>query len=89
MPRNICGSAIKRHRLALGLSQNALAIKCQRFGWDIDRKLVSKIETGLREVCDYELRLLSRLLGIRPADFFDSSSKELHEALSIATEGRK
>jgi len=32
-------------------------VQCQLVGWDVDRKLVSKTEIGLREIGDAELRV--------------------------------
>ena len=83
LPRNICGQAVKERRLALKLSQDELAARCQRAGWDVENKLISKIETGLRELCDYEIRILAKILKARPEEFFDATKREYERSIDI------
>ena len=45
------------------MSQADFAAKCQRFGWDVSRDIVSHIEDGSRWVADMELVLLAQCLG--------------------------
>jgi len=45
--------------------------------------MISKIETGLREVCDYELRVLVGLLKSKPDDFFEMTKTEMEKAIKI------
>jgi hypothetical protein len=47
-----------------GLSQPALAAKCQRIGWDIERDTIAKIEGQTRWVSDAELVMLAKCLRI-------------------------
>jgi transcriptional regulator with XRE-family HTH domain len=58
--KNIVGPQVRRLRVAAGLSQAALAAACQRFGWDIDRNTIAKIEGRLRWVGDFELVYLAK-----------------------------
>ena len=46
------------------MSQDALAAKLQLAGLSIGREAVSRIETGLRFVTDYELVIFARVLGV-------------------------
>jgi transcriptional regulator with XRE-family HTH domain len=63
-PRNIIGPQLRRLRSAAGLSQPALAAKCQRIGWDIERDTIAKIEGQTRWVSDAELVMLAKCFGI-------------------------
>ena len=65
--KNICGTRIKEARKALHLSQEDLAAKLQVSGVVIERNSISRIESGDRFVADYELLVLSRILGVTPA----------------------
>lgn len=63
-PRNIIGPQLRRLRSAAGLSQPALAAKCQLIGWDIERDTIAKIEGQSRWVSDAELVMLARCFGV-------------------------
>ena len=65
--KNICGSRIKEARKALHLSQEDLAAKLQVSGVVIERNSISRIESGDRFIADYELLVLSQILGVTPA----------------------
>ncbi|MBQ8380301.1 MAG: helix-turn-helix transcriptional regulator [Clostridia bacterium] len=64
--KNICGKKIKEARKRLKLSQENLAAKLQTEGINIERDSVSRIEIGTRFVADYELLVLSEILGVSP-----------------------
>ena len=66
------------------LSQHQLAVKCQLLGWDVDRKLISKIEIGIREVTDADLRILAAAVNFPVGSFFEMSKPELKQALMVA-----
>lgn len=65
---NISGDRIHQartaQRTAQRLSQDALAAKLQVAGLGIGREAISRIETGLRFVTDYELVIFARVLGV-------------------------
>jgi transcriptional regulator with XRE-family HTH domain len=63
--RNIVGPQVRRLRSAAGISQDDLAARCARQGFDIGRGSVSHIETGLRGVSDLELVLLANALRVK------------------------
>lgn len=62
--KNICGERIRAARKAQGLSQENLAAKLQIKGINIERDSISRIEIGTRFVADFELRILSEILGV-------------------------
>lgn len=70
MPTNITGRQIARLRTEKGLSQDQLAVKCQRMGWDVSRNIVAKIESGIRCVSDQEILLLAKALMVSVAELF-------------------
>ena len=75
MPTNITGRQIAKLRNEKGLSQDQLAGKCQRIGWDASRNIVAKIESGIRCVSDQEILLLSQALGVYVSDLFPRGKK--------------
>ena len=62
--KNISGDRIYQARMAMRLSQAALAARMQINGVIIEREAISKIETGDRFVTDYELLTFSRVFGV-------------------------
>ena len=60
---NICGKRIRLAREKLGLNQSQLAARLQVEGIQLDQKAISRIETGVRVVADYELFYLAKVLG--------------------------
>ena len=71
---NICGERVRKARESQKLSQEELAAKIQLNGHLLTQKAISRIETGLRVVPDYEIPLLANaqkvdplwLLGLEP-----------------------
>ena len=76
MPTNITGRQIAKLRTEKGLSQDKLAGRCQRAGWDISRGTLAKIEAGVRCVSDAELLLLAQALGVSISDLFPKGKKK-------------
>jgi transcriptional regulator with XRE-family HTH domain len=74
-PRNVVGPQLRRLRNERGLSQTALAARCQRKGWDAGRDIIKHIEAQVRAVRDVELVLLASVLGVAPANLLPESSK--------------
>jgi transcriptional regulator with XRE-family HTH domain len=62
--KNIVAKRVRQTRLAVHLTQDQLAGKMARRGIYIDRAGIAKIETGIRRVCDYELKGLAAALGV-------------------------
>lgn len=63
---NACGDRVRLAREKTGLSQEALAAKVQLKGHSLTQKAISRIETGVRVVPDYEIPLLADALGVDP-----------------------
>ena len=64
MPENIVGAQVRRLRYHQGLSQELLAARLNRAGWDISRGTLAKVEAGIRCVSDKEILLLAKALKV-------------------------
>lgn len=60
---NLAGERIREAREDAGLSQEQLAAKLQLAGLEITQKSISRIETGLRVIPDYELAFFAAALN--------------------------
>ncbi len=65
--KNIVGRRLREVRLKRKLSQDQLSAKLARQDVQIDRAGISKIETGLRCVYDFEVKAVAKLLGVSPS----------------------
>lgn len=65
--KNVTGQMLQKLRTGLGISQEELAARCQRMGWDIARDTITRIEGRNRLVADYEIFLLAYALQVTPA----------------------
>ena len=63
---NCSGLRIREKRIELNLSQEQLAAKLQLVGLDITQRAISRIETGLRVVPDFEISFFADALGVSP-----------------------
>ena len=68
--RSLFGSNLRRHRLAAGLSQEAVAERM-----DVDRAHVSSMERGQQNVTLLTLWEASQALGVPPAAMFDEAAQ--------------
>ena len=59
---NLCGIRVRKQREAFGISQEQLAARLQLLGLEISQKVISRVETGLRVVPDYELQFFAQAL---------------------------
>lgn len=62
--KNVCGDRVRDARQKQRLTQEDLAAKLQIAGVIMERDSVSRIEIGTRFVTDYELMVLSKVLGV-------------------------
>jgi transcriptional regulator with XRE-family HTH domain len=69
------GPQIRKLRYQQGLTQPMLAARCSRFGWDLSRETLAKIETQLRWVADFELLCLARALRVDPGELWPSKDR--------------
>lgn len=61
---NTSGERVRETRERAGLSQEQLAARIQLAGLNISQKSISRIETGVRIVADYELAYLADALDV-------------------------
>ena len=62
--KNLISQNLIEIRKQKGLSQRALARDLQLAGYDIDKNVITRIETGKRYVTDIELQALSIIFGV-------------------------
>ena len=62
--KNICSERVRSARRELGLSQEELAARLQVKGVNIERDSISRVEIGTRFVADFEIKVLSEILGV-------------------------
>ncbi|WP_459480600.1 helix-turn-helix domain-containing protein [Clostridium saccharoperbutylacetonicum] len=70
MNRNIIGEKVKTIRKAKKLTQEELTARIQVKGLNIDRPMLSRIETSSREVYDFEVKAIAEALDISVNDLF-------------------
>lgn len=63
---NLCGNRVRLARALQNppIQQQELAAKIQLMGMDMTSVIISKIERNQRHVCDAELRMLAKALGV-------------------------
>lgn len=74
--RNVVSAVIRRERLAQNTSQEELAARLQRYGWDIGRTTITKIELGERCVTDFELIAIADVLQTTVQDLVGSAVRQ-------------
>lgn len=72
---NLVGEQIRKIRNEMGLSQQALAAKCQRLGWDASREMINHIEMHIRLVRDYEVIALAAALNTSPENILPTQKE--------------
>lgn len=73
--RNLIGPQLRKMRFAQDLTQDQLAARLQRAGWDVSRVSVAKIEAQLRWVTECELFMLAQVLQVSLDQFFPSAKQ--------------
>ena len=68
--KNLAGKYVKEIRESLGMTQEQLAVKLEVAGWRVDRFLVSRIERGERQLLDFEVQLIAKVLKVSIAELF-------------------
>ena len=66
IPGNICGDRVRLGRALQKppMTQEDLAREINFMGMDITPLIISRIEKGQRHVCDAELKMLAKALGV-------------------------
>ncbi len=62
--RNICGERVEARRKEIGMKQKELLMRLQVNGLDLNASGLSKLEGKTRCVTDFELVVLSEVLGV-------------------------
>ena len=73
--KNLICSRLIELRRQQNLSQRDLAHRLQLAGYDMDKNVITRIETNKRYVTDIELRALSEVLGVSYAILIDGEDK--------------
>ena len=68
--RNVIGPACAKLRKRAGLTQAQLAAQCSVSGFHLSRQSLARIECQHREVTDYELMILARILKVTLLELF-------------------
>ncbi len=62
--KNIVGARIEKKRKELGMKQKEFLARLQVEGMDINASGLSKLEGQIRGVFDYEIVIISKVLGV-------------------------
>ncbi|KZL89410.1 helix-turn-helix domain-containing protein [Clostridium magnum] len=74
--RNIIGKKINLIRKLKGITQEQLTARLNVQGIDIDRTMISKIETQSREISDFEIKAIANALGVTIEELFHESQSK-------------
>lgn len=72
--KNLISARLIELRQQQKLSQRDLAHKLQLAGYDMDKNVITRIETNKRYVTDIELKALSEVLGVSYAFLIDGEN---------------
>ena len=64
MGKNLIGERLRELRSRANLSQRDLARELQLIGIDMDKNVITRIETNKRYVTDFELQALKQLFDV-------------------------
>ena len=73
--KNLISKRLIELRKQQNISQRDLAHKLQLAGYDMDKNVITRIETNKRYVTDIELRALSEVFGVSYAFLIDGKDK--------------
>lgn len=73
--KNLIGQRLTDLRNAHNLSQRDLAYKLQLAGYDIDKNVITRIETNKRYVTDIEIKAFSEIFTVS-CDFLISGKED-------------
>ena len=73
--RNIISGRLKQLRAREKLSQRDLACALQCRGLDLDKNVITRIETNKRYVTDIELQALAKIFGVSYEALIDGVDK--------------
>lgn len=73
--KNLISKKLIQLRKQKKMSQRDLAGKLQLAGYDMDKNVITRIETGQRYVTDIELCALSKILNVRIEDLIEEDKE--------------
>jgi len=68
--QNIVGKRFQALRKSKKLTQAQIVARCALLGWDITENTITKIETEIRCVTDWELIILAQALKVKLKEIF-------------------
>lgn len=74
--KNLISQRLIELRREKGLSQRDLAEKLQLAGYDMDKNVITRIETNKRYVTDLELKALSEIFDVSYEYLIDGRNRE-------------
>ena len=74
--KNLISDRLSQLRKSQNLSQRDLAQKLQLAGYDMDKNVITRIETGKRYITDIELRALKEIFGVSYDYLIEGTEKE-------------
>lgn len=74
--KNLIGERLKALRSAKKLSQRDLARELQLIGMDMDKNVITRIETNKRYVTDFELQALKEIFNVSYDYLIDGEDKK-------------
>ena len=74
--KNLISQRLIELRREKGLSQRDLAEKLQLAGYDMDKNVITRIETNKRYVTDLELKALSEIFGVSYDSLIDGRDRD-------------
>ncbi|WP_395015615.1 helix-turn-helix domain-containing protein [Robinsoniella peoriensis] len=78
--KNLISQRLIELRRMNGLSQRDLAEKLQLAGYDMDKNVITRIETNKRYVTDLELKALTEVFGVSYKSLIDGEETENTES---------
>lgn len=73
--KNIIADKLKELRAAKGMSQRKLADEFQLIGLDVDKNVITRIETQKRYVTDIELCAIMKIFAISSAELLEHNGE--------------
>lgn len=77
--KNLIGERLKSLRNSANLSQRDLANRLQLIGIDMDKNVITRIETNKRYVNDFELQALKRIFNVSYDYLIEGKDKDSDE----------
>ena len=74
--KNVSGDQIRKFRRKNRFSQSELAARLQVKGIMMERDSISRIESGMRFVADYELYIFAEVLGVEIGELLEMQETE-------------